>query len=242
MRLSYFTGIDIPIPELQLTLHQPTLEELSYLGSDNDIFSAIKFLIINKDNYFQELPKNLPITNLQIFQTILQESNAKELKTLVFSLLAILFPKYTFIFSPSGGLVATNVEENQTVLIDDSKFIVLQQKCKEIFRTDKLFENEQDYNPANKKAQEIVDKIKRGRSRIAAQHSANAEESALARYVSILSVGLQMNPRDICQWTLPVVLEVFERFNLNLAWNIDLQVRIAGGSPNKAADDWTKEI
>lgn len=242
MQLQHFTGTDVPIPELRLTLHQPTLKELSYLGTDNDIFSAIRFLILEKDKYFQGVQGNLQITNFQVFSTILQESNAKELKSTVFSLLMILFPNYSFMFSPSGGLIATNIEENITVLIDDNNFPVLQQKCKECFRTDKLFANEQEYNPVNKKAQEIADKIKQGRARVAAQKANLGEESQIARYVSILSVGLKLSPLEITQWTLPTLFEIFERFNLNLAWNIDLQVRTAGGSPNKAAEDWTKEL
>ena len=32
IRLALMTGVDIPIPELQATLHQPTIKEISYLG------------------------------------------------------------------------------------------------------------------------------------------------------------------------------------------------------------------
>ena len=30
--LALMTGVDIPIPELQLALHQPTIKEISYIG------------------------------------------------------------------------------------------------------------------------------------------------------------------------------------------------------------------
>jgi hypothetical protein len=32
IRLALMTGVDIPIPELQTVLHQPTLKEISYVG------------------------------------------------------------------------------------------------------------------------------------------------------------------------------------------------------------------
>jgi hypothetical protein len=34
-RLALMTGVDIPIPELQLVLHQPTIEEISRLGEES---------------------------------------------------------------------------------------------------------------------------------------------------------------------------------------------------------------
>lgn len=241
VKLSHFTGIDIPIPELGLVLHQPSITELSYLGTDEIIFSVIKFITLKKENYFQNLPAFAEITNFKIFSTILQEKESKELKDNIFSLLFILFPDYKFMFSPSGGLIANNVETKHSVLIDDAKFEILQEKLREIFQTYKIFGAEKIYNPANRKAAEIAEKIKRGKQKVAAQKG-SFQESVLARYISILSVGLHINPLEICKWTLPTLYEVFERFNLNMAWNIDLKIRLAGGSPDQPVDDWMKDI
>lgn len=241
LKLSHFTGIDLLIPELGLVLHQPSITELSYLGTDEKIFSTIRFITLQKENYFQNPQALAQITNFQIFSTILQEKESKELKDNTFSLLFILFPNHKFMFSPSGGLIANNVETNQSVIIDDTNFEVLQEIMREIFQTHKIFGTEQIYKPANKKAAEIAEKIKRGKQRVAAQKGAS-QESILARYISILAVGLHLNPQEICKWTLPTLYEVFERFNLNMAWNIDLKIRLAGGSPDQPVDDWMKDI
>lgn len=241
IKLSHFTGRDIPIPELEMTLHQPSIAELSYLGTDEDIFSTIKFITSDKTKYFQNAPLPQQITNFQIFSIILQEENSRKLKNNTFSLLFILFPNYKFMFSPSGGLIANNAETNHSVIIDDSNFDVLQEKISDTFQVSKLFMSEDNYNPVNQKAREIAEKIKRGKQRIAAQKG-SSQESLLGRYISILSVGLNINPQEICEWTLPVLYEVFERYNLYLKWDIDLKVRLAGGSPDNPADDWMKDI
>lgn len=241
LKLSHFTGIDIPIKELGLVLHQPSIAEISYLGADENIFSTIKFITLKKENYFQNSQMLSQITNFQIFSTILQEKESKELKDNTFSLLFILFPNHKFMFSPSGGLIANNVETNQSVIIDDTNFEAFQEIIREIFQTQKVFGAEKIFNPSNKRAAEIAKKIKRGKQRVAAQKG-SVQESVLARYISILAVGLHINPQEICKWTLPTLYEIFERFNLNMAWNIDLKIRLAGGSPDQPVDDWMKDI
>jgi hypothetical protein len=44
-RLALATGVDIPIPELQVVLHQPTIKEISMVG-EMDFFTGIQLLCI----------------------------------------------------------------------------------------------------------------------------------------------------------------------------------------------------
>ena len=37
-RLALMTGIDIPIPECQLVIHQPSLKEISFIGEKTILF------------------------------------------------------------------------------------------------------------------------------------------------------------------------------------------------------------
>ena len=45
--LELMTGTDIPIPELQTSLHQPTIKEISYIG-ETEYFEALQLLCFNK--------------------------------------------------------------------------------------------------------------------------------------------------------------------------------------------------
>ena len=38
--LGLLTGIDLPIPEIQITIHQPTIKEISLIG-EHDFFMGI---------------------------------------------------------------------------------------------------------------------------------------------------------------------------------------------------------
>ena len=48
--LGLLTGVDLPIPEIQITIHQPTIKEISLIG-EHDFFMGIQILCINKNMY-----------------------------------------------------------------------------------------------------------------------------------------------------------------------------------------------
>ena len=49
-RLGLATGIDLPIPELQICIHQPTIKEISLMG-EAAFLTGIQLLSINKNMY-----------------------------------------------------------------------------------------------------------------------------------------------------------------------------------------------
>ena len=50
IRLALMTGIDIPVPECQLVIHQPTIKEISIVG-ENDFNLGAHLVCINKEDY-----------------------------------------------------------------------------------------------------------------------------------------------------------------------------------------------
>lgn len=240
--LALHTGVDIPIPQLQMVIHQPSIEEISFLQTDENFYSVLNIMTIKKEKYFDSnSPMFDSITNYQIFQNILQDAENSELSNHVFSLLTILFPNFKAMFSPSGGLMLVNAEQKITKIIDDSNFMHLQDVIATIFKLDSsLSGKHQELNPQDKRAKEIADKIMRARTRVAAQKT--NQESMLGKYISILSVGLHLDPFVIRKWTIPVLYEQMERYQLKLSWDIDLRVRLAGGDPKEQAKDFMIDI
>ena len=51
-RLALMCGTDIPVPECQLTIHQPLIKEISLLG-EQDFFIGVQSLCIDKN--FQQI-------------------------------------------------------------------------------------------------------------------------------------------------------------------------------------------
>jgi len=49
------TGVDVPIPDLQLTIHQPRIKEISFMG-ELDYFSSIQLLCFDKNTIIAANP------------------------------------------------------------------------------------------------------------------------------------------------------------------------------------------
>ena len=99
IRLALMCGTDIPIPQLQLTLHQPRIKEIAFLGESN-FFIGVQCLNINRSMIMQD--KNLLVNtnNFQIFMTIMSEPEAKDKKDATKQLLSLIFPNYKTLFTP----------------------------------------------------------------------------------------------------------------------------------------------
>ena len=110
-RLNLMTGADIPIPECQLTLHQPSIKEIGLVGEE-DFLSALQLLWINKNSYLEDNINLSDMTNFQIFMTIMQDKEAVNKKLAVLSVLQLLFPAYKIMFSPRAILFNCNLLKN----------------------------------------------------------------------------------------------------------------------------------
>ena len=89
--LALFTGVDIPIPECQIVIHQPTIKEISMVG-EKQFFFFFQVLCIDKDD-FKQGENNLSNTpNFQIFMTVMGAKEAEESKKAVIDSLSLIIP------------------------------------------------------------------------------------------------------------------------------------------------------
>ena len=128
------------------------------------------------------------------------------------------------------------------VIIDEGNFEKFQQIISQVFCLSKS--DASSFNPQNKKAKEIADKLMKARQRIAAQKAAEqGEGSVFAQYVSTLTVGLgSMSLQDCINLTMYQMYDLVERYSLYINWDIDLKSRLAGAKPDKPVDNWMKQI
>ena len=237
-RLALMAGIDIPIPECQLVLHQPTIKEIAFIG-ERDFFSGVQYLCLQKNMVIQDESLLSTTSNFQIFMTIMNDKQTADKKADVLQVLTVLFPKYKVFMTPRS--IMFNLESDN-FMIDEGNFESLQQVLSEIFC---LRNSDQaNFNPANKKAKEIADKLMKARQKVAQQKaSENGEGSALAQYVSTLAVGIgSMSLQDCLELTIYQLYDLMERYSLYINWDIDLKSRLAGGKPDKPAENWMKNI
>lgn len=238
IRLALMCGIDIPIPELQTTIHQPSIKEISYIG-EQVFFIGLQTLTINKNLLIQGNSLLESTTNFQIFMTIMKEQETQDKKEAVKALFQLIFPNMQVIFTPMSILLN---KEGQQTLIDENNFELLQEIVKQIFCVNSGPTDQSTFNPADAKAREIAEKLMRGRQRVAEQKG-ETNSSAFGRYVSILTIGLNsMSLSDAMELTMYQMYDLVERYTLYLNWNLDIKTRLAGGKPDSKPDDWMKNI
>lgn len=242
------TGVDIPIPELQLVLHQPTIKEISMLG-EKDFFIALQFLCLHKNNYIKDEFLLQQVTNFDIFMEVLfdkqavqEMANIIDLKNSIISLLTLLFGDYQVLFTPQSLILTLSDDKDINIMIDRNNFDLLQEKLRTVFCLNTNILGEQGtFNPKGQKAREIAEKIMRGRQRVAAQKG-DTNESVFVRYLSVLAIGVPMPLSELINCTVYQIYDLIERYGLLLDWDIDLKVRLAGGTPNSQAESFMKNI
>ena len=249
-KLALLTGVDIPIPDLQLTLHQPKIREISYIGELN-YFSALQTLCFNKDTIIAANPKGASylaaMNDFQIFMTLMNppEDEAKlKVQNNVISTLTILFPGYGIQLLPNNmGLYFNNTTTKHNLMINDTNFGVLKTALNDVTGVNNRAGGENStYNPKGKKAAEIAAKLMRGRARAAADKG-SSPDGVIGRYVSILTVGLSSMSLDDClNLTVYQLYDLLERYGLYIGWDLDIRSRLAGGKPDNKPDDWMKDL
>ena len=232
------TGTDIPVPECQLTIHQPKIQEISFIG-EQDFFVGAQCLTLHKSMFVQDKTALEQVNNFHIFMMIMQEKQAKAQKIAVQQVLTLLFPEYKVLFTPNSLLFQT--KDNNSIMIDENNFEMLQEVLRLIFCTKDGPMDQQAYNPGGDKAKEIAKKLMRGRERIAAEKGKNTA-SAFTQYISMLSVGLHLTVQSLIELTMFQLYDLVERYMLWINWDIDIRSRLAGGKPDKEPDNWMKNL
>lgn len=238
LRLGLMCGIDLPIPELQATIHQPKIKEIAFVG-EKDFFLGVQCLCIDKNiiaNQGESLLVNT--NNFQIFMTMMKEKEMAEKKDSVINVFSLIFPKYKTLFTPRSIILRSDTQ----IMIDDSNFEILQEYLKEIFCFKSSMSQELGFNPANDTAKKIADKLMRGRQRVA-ELNGSANVSIFSQYLSMLTVGLDsMSLQDLMDLTMFQLFDLVERYQLYINWDIDIRSRLAGGKPDGKPENWMKNI
>ena len=239
INVALMTGIDIPLPMCQLTLHQPSIREIGMIGEE-DFFVGIQTLGLYKSMFVEDKDVLDEISNFQIFMMIMKDKETQEKKRSVLQLLNLIFPNYKAMITPQS-LIFTSPDNNESIMIDDNNFDSLQEIIREVFCFKTGPMDKQAFNPANSKAKEIADKLMKGRQRVAAQKSAD-KSSVFQQYISILSVALHISIIELSKYTMFQLYDEMDRYILHLNWDLDVRQRLAGGKPDSQPENWMKNI
>ena len=235
-RLALMTGVDIPIPELQVTIHQPTIKEISMVG-EQDFFIGIQMLCIDKKLYIENEELLSNTSNFELFMSMLNEQQIADKKQAVEQVLTLLFPQTKIIFTPRSILLNINKEN---IIIDEGNFEKLQELLIQQFCLQGS--GQEQYNPKDKKAKEIAQKLMKARQKVAKLKANEASGSMFTQYLSILTIGTSLTLKDVMELTMYQLYDLMERYSMYLNWDIDIRSRMAGAKGDKPIENWMKQI
>lgn len=236
IQLALITGSDIPIEECQLVIHQPKLKEIALIG-ERSFFTGLQCLNINKSIYADKDESLLQnTTNFQIFMTAMLDKRMQDKKVNVEQILSLLLPNYKVIFLPQSLILS---KDGQNATIDSNNFDIFQDIITTIFCIKPGMGD--SFNPQGERATEIAAKLMRARQRVAAEKGESAS-SSLATYISSLAIAQQQTLLEISEYTIYQLYDALERYQLWLAWDVDMKSRLAGGKPDNKPENWMKNI
>ena len=215
--LLLLSGNDIPIEEVHLLLHPPTIKEISYIGEEA-FFGGCEFLKFNKNKLNTEDRNRLEnISNFEILMSIMREKNPSVQKTKndATMVLALLFPTYEVQIDEINMIIKFKQNDNEFYLNKDNYDYFIKILNEVLCLGGGA--NESDYNPSGNLASQIADKLRDRHNKLAARNKDNQKVAILSRYVSILAVGENKDMNSLLNYTIYQLFDEFKRFQLKLA-------------------------
>ena len=244
--LTLISGIDVPIPEIGVNIHQPTIREIAYIG-EKSFYEAAQTMIIQKEDFINGLENitqedKIALSQMSNFEIFLKLVEANPLSnTKVQMLLSLLFPNFNSSIE-ERFIFLVNPKEQKNILINDSNFEILQEVITTILCL-QSGNTKEEFNPQGDRAREIAEKIKRGRERAARLKGEKRQQSNfLSKYISGLGIWTNtLNIHNVLDLTLYQLLNQLERYGLYTQYNISIQAKMAGAKDVEDVD-WLKDI
>ena len=212
--LILLTGADIPFVEGTVTIHQPSIYEISLIGEEA-FFSGCELLRFSKDILNSEDKNRLKNqTDFNILMSIMNDKSestrysvscAKQVLDLIFPLYSVEIERETIelydreTLMPSGQLNNINFLSFKDIIIN-------------MFCLHKA-SSTQEYNVQGELAKKIAEKFQKRKQQLAELSSSKQNKVAIfSRYISILTVGEHKDMNTFMKYTVYQLLDEFQRF------------------------------
>ena len=183
-------------------------------------------------------------TNFDILMSMINNTD-KAVKLSVDSakiVLELIFPNYELKIMPNL-LLLEKIQEDGTkhqCVINNDNFEEFKSIIKEMFCLS--FDNGQDYNPANKKAAQIAEKLKARHKKLNQRKgSSNKEIDILTRYIIILTLGNHHTIPELMEYTVYQLFSQFKKFEKKYSYETWVQARLAGAEGLQDVENWLVE-
>lgn len=234
--------IDIPFVGAQVAVHQPSLEEIAYIGGQDVLFPGCELLRISKDILNENDKVDLDkITNFDILMQIISMPSPELKKPIenAKTVFELLFPQFEIEWKPPFEI--TLDKDDIKTSINRNNYDELRQIISEIFCLNKNEESD-NFNPSGELSRRIAEKLKERHKRLAKIRGNSEKSSIFDRYMSILAVGLQKNKNELIKYSVYQLFDEFERYQAKVAYDIYVQAKMAGAKDIENVDNWMKDL
>ena len=242
--LLLLSGADIPFIEGTITIHQPTIYEISLIGEDT-LFIGCELLKFSKDILISEDKDKLSNQgDFNILMSIINDKSGPMIHNVSCAkqVLELICPWYTIVYMPTSILFIDG--KDKTVLcgeINETNFDAFKDIIINMFCLKQAAATE-EYNVQGELAKQIADKLKRRRQQLAELKPAQKRVAIFSKYISILTVGEHKDMNSFMKYTVYQLFDEFQRYQLKSGHDFYLQARLAGAQDLKEPEDWMKDI
>lgn len=253
-KLTLMAGANIPVLELRVNMHQPTIREIAVLGEEK-FYVSVGLFSINAKNVAKALTLNLEetdierielvrksIESLSDFELLLQVLNEEQDALRSFEMiLQLVLPDYIFSVEERFILGFNRTDTKETITITEENYPFLKDTLYEMFCLGIV--KAEEFNTQDDRARAIAAKIKKARERVRIAKGENLEKTyVLANYISSLGIGSNaLNIINAVDLTVYQLFNQMERFGLYV--QNDYAVRAAmTGAKGVEMIDWLKNI
>lgn len=220
------SGMPIKVAGCNIAVSQPTIREISAYG-ENSFLSGLQ-MFTKTDQIVAPIKEgNSRLAMLSDFQVLIVAiDNELTLKKEIERFFTLIFPNYTWEFAP--GSINFKIEDSVGIVgqINPINYENFQNILKSLFLPQNLGEEEKEFNPANKAAEEIAKKLQKGRNQRAEllkQEKGNIK-SFFANYISVLSVGLSLDINVLYNYTPFQIYDTFTRYTTKMSYDLYMKI------------------
>lgn len=241
--LLLLSGADIPFIEGTITIHQPTVYEISLIGEEA-FFAGCELLKFSKDILTdKDKTKLFNYSDFNILLSIINDKSGSMSHDVSCALLVLqlMFPQYEIDIQQYEIVFRELDYRNICGRLNDANF----QAFKDILISMFCLNNKDiaaEYNAQGDLAKSIANKFKKRKQQLADLNPKPNKVAIFSRYISILAVGEHKDINSFMKYTVYQLFDEFQRFELKTAYDIHLKAQLAGAKDLKEPEDWMKDI
>jgi len=228
--LKLMSGVPIYIEELGFSINQPKIKDIALLG-ETQFYQSLSYFLISKD----KLNIDVEISDFDLFMYFInQEQSIQKSIADIFTLIIDGIDSIKFY----DTFIIVNAFGHECI-IDEPKFLIIKESLIQIFCLQSQVTG--DLNPANKKAREIAEKLRKRKERLAGAES-QKNSDIFSHFISTLTIGTNnLSIEDCLGLTIYQIHNLIKRYTLYEQYNMQIQALLQGAKDIELVE-WTKQF